>query len=54
MGELWAEMTAQTPSGLPLWEAASARIPSTAAMSESTSETASSRTMPELTVTMAA
>ena len=54
IGELCAEMTAHTPRGFPLYDLASSRMPSTAAIRESTSETASSRTIPALTVTIAA
>ena len=54
IGELWADMIAHTPTGLPLNVFASSSIPSTAAMRESTSWSASWRTIPVLTVTMAA
>ena len=54
IGELWAEMIAHTPTGLPLNVFASLSIPSMAAMRVSTSRSASWRTIPVLTVTMAA
>ena len=41
IGELCADMTAQTPNGLPLYDAASESMSSKAAMRESTSDRAS-------------